>query len=200
MSSQDLPSIERIAQLQLLVGEFASVLRAIHITDKDRLENDVEHSFGLALTCWFLAPKIAPNLNLEKILTYALAHDIVEVHSGDAFAFDKQAVSQKVQLESEALLRLKSEWPDFPGLTDAAEGYKDKRDPEAKFVYVIDKILPAIMVKLSEKDSFWAKHKITREMHETEKRNKMQHSPEALPYLELLNAWMADPDDFYKPG
>lgn len=194
------PSMDRLAELQQLVGAFADILRVPKLAGRDRAENDVEHSFGLALTCWFMAPKIAPHLNLEKILTYALAHDIVEIHSGDTFVFNAKAVTRKAEREDQALRRLRSEWPDFTDLIDAAEGYKDKQDAEAKFVYTIDKILPSIMTRLDDDQEFWHKHKVTKEMHEAEKNAKMQSSPEALPYLDLLNTWMADPDHFYKPA
>jgi 5'-deoxynucleotidase YfbR-like HD superfamily hydrolase len=191
------PPIDRLAELQQLIADFADVLRAVPLMNKGRRENDVDHSFGLAITCWYLAPKIAPNLSLEKILQYALAHDFVEIYSGDAFAFDAQAVSKKDGKETEALRELRTEWPDFQELSAAAEAYKNKADPEARFVYTIDKILPAIMVKIGEDETFWKRHKITREAHEQEKKNKMQYSPEALPYLDLLNKWAAEPDNFY---
>lgn len=196
---QRLPSIDRVAELQQLVADFAHVLRMPQLADTGRTENDVDHSFGLALTCWFLAPKVAPNLNLEKILKYALAHDIVEIHSGDAFAFDEEAVARKPELEKKALKQLQKDWPDFPELTEAASGYMDKLDPEARFVYTIDKILPAVMVMLGEKETFWKRHKITLEMEKAEKRGKMRHSPEALPYLNMLIEWMAEHGSFYKP-
>jgi 5'-deoxynucleotidase YfbR-like HD superfamily hydrolase len=59
------PSMARIAELQQFIADFAKVERVPQLADTGRPENDVEHSFGLALTCWFLAPKIAPELSLE---------------------------------------------------------------------------------------------------------------------------------------
>lgn len=194
------PSIERIAELQQLIADFAEVLRAVPLMTTGRKENDVEHSYGLAITCWFLAPKIAPKLDLQKILCYALAHDIVEIHAGDVFAFgSKEELDSKSSREDEALEQLAKDWPDFSELVIHARGYKDKCDAEAKFVYTIDKILPSIMVKTGEDEDFWIKQKVTRKMHEAEKRNKMRHSPEAKPYLEVLNEWVRNPDNFYKP-
>lgn len=193
------PPISRIAELQQLIADFAKVTRVLELGNTGRLENDVEHSFGLALTCWFLAPKIAPKLNLSLVLQYALAHDIVELHSGDTYVFDEAALKTKDQREQAALEKLKSAWPDFPELTDRAQEYKEKLTPEARFVYTIDKLLPPILINLGQKDNFWHANQVTRQMHEAEKIKKMQSSPEALPYLKLLNEWLADPDYFYKP-
>lgn len=199
-SDADYPSIDRIAELQQMIADFSEVLRAVPMMHTGRRENDVDHSFGLALTCWFLAPHIAPDLDIGKILRYALAHDIVELHAGDAFVFgDKETLASKSDREDSALEYIARDWPDFPELTAFAKGYKDHSDAEADFVYTIDKMLPAIMTKLGEDSDYWKRHKVTREMHETEKGNKMQRSPEARQYLDMLNAWMVRPDDFYKP-
>lgn len=195
----DYPSMQRLTELQELVGEFAKIERMVKIAGGRRRENDVEHSYSLALTCWFLAPKIAPHLNLEKIFRYALAHDIVEIHSGDVFVFNQDKVAAKSDNEDASLKKLSTDWPDFLELIEAARDYKNHVDAEAKFVYTIDKILPSLLTKLGEDEHFWTTHKVTREMHETEKNNKMQHSPEAAPYAQLLNEWMANPDNFYKP-
>lgn len=200
MSDNNHPSIQRIEELQQLIAEFASVSRVLRMPGTGRLENDVEHSYGLALTCWFIAPKVAPKLNLEKILLYSLAHDIVELHSGDTFVFDKKNLKTKYTREKAALETISRDWPDFPELVQAAEVYMQKGDAEARFVYTIDKILPPLLINLEEKSQFWNKYKITREMHENEKRNKMQHSPEAIGYQDKLNEWLADPDYFYKPN
>lgn len=194
----DIPSMDRLAELQQLIADFSKITRAMNLADTGRRENDVEHSFGLALTCWFLAPKIAPELDLSKILRYALAHDIIELHSGDTFVFDEVAVASKPEREAAALRKLEQEWPDFTELTTAAKQYAEKHDAEAKFVYTIDKLLPPILVSLGEGDAFWERNKITRAMHEAEKHKKMRSSPEALPYLELLEDWLAKRHTFYE--
>lgn len=199
MSSPNYPSMDRLAELQQMIADFAQILRVPPLATAGRQENDVEHSYGLAITCWYLVPKIAPKLDLQKILLYALAHDVVELHSGDTWVFDAEATKTKSAREDAAIGKLAADWADFPELAAAARDYKNKIDAEAKFVYTIDKILPSLLTKLSGDKDFWTKRKVTREMHEAEKTSKMQHSPEALPYLDMLNAWIADPDNFYKP-
>jgi 5'-deoxynucleotidase YfbR-like HD superfamily hydrolase len=84
----DSPSMDRLAELQQLIADFSKIQRIPPMGNSGRPENDVEHSFGLALTCWYLQPKVAPDLDLLKILQYALSHDIVELHAGDTFVFD----------------------------------------------------------------------------------------------------------------
>lgn len=194
----ELPSVERIAELQQFIADFSRIERMIELADTGRKENDVEHSFGLALTSWFLAPKIAPELSLEKILCYALAHDTVEVHAGDTFVFaPKEELATKSDRENAALVQLRKDWPDFPAMVDAAEAYKNKANEEAKFVKAVDKILPVLMVNLGEKATFWQRHKITLEM-EVQDKVSLKVSDAFAPYYERLIEWLSNPDYFYK--
>jgi putative hydrolases of HD superfamily len=193
------PSISRIAELQQLIADFSKIQRVPLLADTGRRENDVEHSYGLALTAWFLASKIAPDLNQEKILKYALAHDIVELYAGDTFVFgDTKAIKSKPKREKAALERLANEWPDFTEMIDYAKNYIDKADEEAKFVYSIDKMLPVIMVNLGEKEKFWNRHKISHQAQADEKKPKLQVSRHVAPYTEEFIRWMSEPDYFYK--
>lgn len=194
------PSVERLAQLQQMIADFASVLRVPLLADKGRAENDVDHSYGLALTAWFLANHIAPELDQAKILKYALAHDLVELHAGDTFVFGDQAtLDTKSDREDDAIDKLARDWADFPDISSFARDYKNKADEEAKFVYAVDKLLPVLMINLGEKDAFWSRHKITYEAQAEEKRAKLQVSKHVSPYYELLMEWISDPDYMYKP-
>ena len=192
------PSVQRIADLQQLIADFSAIQRVIHIADKGRQENDAEHSFGLAMTCWFVAPKVAPALDITKILMYALAHDIVEIHAGDTYIFDKAKSETKSEREDAAIKQIAEEWPDFPELAKYAKGYKEHADAEAKFVYVIDKMLPPIMITLGENKEYWHRQKITRDMHHDHKRDKMAASPEASIYYEELVNWLDENVEYYK--
>lgn len=195
------PSIQRIAELQQFIAGFARIERIPQLADCGRPENDVEHSYGLALTSWFLAGHIAPHLDIAKIFKYALAHDTVEVFAGDTFVFGpKEALLSKSKREDQAIIRLRKDWSDFPELADYAQAYKEHADEEARFVYAIDKILPVLKVNLGEKDAFWNRHKITAEMQKIEKEAKMKVSKEIAHYYDELVAWMTEPDYFYRPS
>jgi putative hydrolase of HD superfamily len=186
----DIPSIDRLAELQQLIADFAKVTRDnIPLADTKRPENDVEHSFGLAITCWYLHPKIAPGLDLSKILRYALAHDIIEIHSGDTYIFDKDLVASKESREREALKKIESDWQDFTELSTFASDYMNKADEEAKFVKAIDKILPVIMIDLHEKEKAWIPLNVTLEMQKDHKKTILV-SDIVAPYYEKLIVWL----------
>lgn len=49
-------------------------------------------------------------LDKERVLKYALVHDMVEVYAGDTNPWDPSGVSTKKQREHESFLRLKEEF------------------------------------------------------------------------------------------
>ena len=182
-----------------MLADFSKVERVPLFIDTGRLENDVDHSYGLAMTCWYLAPKIAPELSMAKIFKYALAHDIVELHAGDTFVFASKAhVASKSAREDAALEQLYQDWPDFTDMTDHAKGYKDKVDEEAKFVKAVDKILPLLVIELGENSEFWNRHKITIEM---ERKNKVtiKVSDHIAPYYEKVLNWLEARGNMHTP-
>lgn len=182
------PSIERIAELQQLITQFAGVERIYYLPGLGRKDADTDHSYGLALTCWYLQPIIAPELDLLEIFKLAMAHDLVELHAGDAYIFDTEAVKGKEQRERAALARLKDDWPDFPGMADYAEEYMDKASEEAKFVKAVDKMLPVILCEQSG-TAEWERLQVTLEMQRKHKVS-MHVSPYISPYYEKLMDWL----------
>lgn len=184
--------------MQQLIADFSKVLRVPHLADTNRRENDVEHSYGLALTCWFLQPKIAPELNIATILKYALAHDIVEIYAGDTFVFNEEAKKTKYEREKSAITKLRNAWPDFPELVNFAEQYMDKHNEEAKFVKAVDKILPVIMIERGlENDNFWHNNAISLQDEKTNKVS-IRVSEHVSPYYEKLIAWLDERNNIPK--
>jgi len=183
------PSMDRLAELQQLIADFAKVKRAVPLADASDAENDVEHSYGLAMTCWYLHDKIAPALDLSKILRYALAHDIVEIHAGDTYPWDEAAVATKYEREKAAMRQIEKDWDDFPMIVEFAEGYADKIDEEALFVYDVDKILPILMIELADAKTIWNKKQLTLKMEEDNKVTMLKSDIVAPYYTKLLN-WL----------
>ena len=184
------PTIDRIAELQQLIADFAKVRRVPELADNGYNENDVEHSYGLAMTCWYLHPFLVPELDLGLILRYSLAHDIVEVYAGDTYSFDTEALKSKERRERDALSRLRQEWSDFSDPMLLAERYMDKYDEEARFVKAVDKILPVLMFELTKDPATsWLNHKVTLAM-EIENKTSMHVSEAVSPYYERLIQWL----------
>lgn len=167
-----------------LLHQFRDVERMIYINEKaERRENDVEHSYELAMTAWYIIESKKLNLDIDKVLRLSLLHDFVEVYAGDTFVYDKdpEVINSKKEREEKALIRLKKEFKDAEFLWDVIEEYERKDSPEAIFIYVLDKLLPFLNCSLN-KGIEWKESDITLDLIKETKEAQMVQSPDIEPY------------------
>lgn len=137
---------ETIFLLQRLISDLSRVERNHHILNTDEPENDVEHSYSVAMLCWYICYKLSLELNLEKILKYALIHDFVEVYAGDVNTYaSKSDRKHKIEAEVRALSRLSEDLKSFPDMVKSLAEYELKNEEEAKFVWAVDKMQSLIL-------------------------------------------------------
>jgi putative hydrolase of HD superfamily len=133
-------------ELQKLTIDLALIDRNHHLAGTDRHENDIEHSMTVALLCWYIHDKYKLNLDIAKILKYALSHDFVERYAGDTNTFaSDQARQEKVIREAASLERLSAELDDFQDLVTNMHNYETKQDDESLFVWTVDKMQQLVM-------------------------------------------------------
>lgn len=159
--------------------KFQQVKRTILATGEDRDENDAEHSYQLALVAWYLIRSRGFKLNIDKVLQYSLVHDLVEVYAGDTYFHTANPVlkDSKQQREQAAAEKITTQFAEFSDLREIIDRYEQRADPEAAFVYALDKILPVINIYLDQGKS-WQRDRVTYEMART-KDAKVAISPEA---------------------
>ncbi len=196
-----LPKIERVIDLYRLLVAFNGIDRQVFLPDtphrKDRPETDTEHSYALGMLAWFIASNIE-HLDTNKCIRYAMAHDIVELHAGDTFAFskDQNVHDSKAERERVAREKLHDSWPDFSELHAAIAAYEAREDIESRFVYALDKLAPMVLNVVAEGKA-WHMHGIDLEELQTYKSNKVTVSPEiAELYKELIGILEQHPDYF----
>ena len=136
-------------ELQRLVVDLAFIERHHHLIDSERHENNIEHSFMVALLCWYICSRHALELDLSKVLRYALAHDFVERYAGDTNTFaSKKERALKVEREKLAAKRLSDDFVDFQDLVKIINDYEAKNDEEALFVWTVDKMQALVLGEL----------------------------------------------------
>lgn len=170
-----------------LLRDFEKVERAVY-RPENRKENDAEHSFQVALMCWFLVDAFELDLDKEKILKYGLVHDLVETYAGDTCVFpnakvDSPSIESKEEREHVALKRIKEEFKDLEDIISSLEDYENKVDDESIFVYEVDKLIPLLNIYL-DKGYCWKKINISLEDIITEKRKKVKTTKELVDLLE----------------
>jgi putative hydrolase of HD superfamily len=173
-----------------LMHELQLVKRAVLARAEDRYENDLEHSYLLAMLAWYVSRKGFPELNVDRILRYALAHDVVEAYAGDTPLYSGNREEQR-ERETKARQKLRETFPEFPELHQAIDEYEARENREAKFVFALDKLLP-VLINYQDGGRNWKPHGITLETLILRKAGDISVSPEVQPLfdgiLECLRA------------
>ena len=98
-------------------------------------ESVAAHSWGLAMLCLEFGPRIHPPLNMERVLTLALIHDLPEVHAGDITPHDGVSKVEKQEIERRSATQLLN-----PTMLEFWKEYDANLTPESTFVHSMDKI------------------------------------------------------------
>jgi 5'-deoxynucleotidase YfbR-like HD superfamily hydrolase len=133
---------DQLISLTEITVKLATVKRTV-LYAKDHQENDAEHSLHLALTASEIAATYYPKLNNGLVTQFSIVHDLKEVYAGDVPTFDiTQAQRDKKEArERLAYKRLLKELP--PHTADMLRRYEEQKEPEARLVCLVDKLLPA---------------------------------------------------------
>lgn len=107
-------------------------------------ESVAEHVFRMAMIALVMAPHVSFKMNVEKVLTMILVHDLPEIITGDqAFHTQRPEASQnKKEQEHAALIQLLSPLPEQTKNSWIAlwQEFEDLQTPEARFVKALDDI------------------------------------------------------------
>jgi putative hydrolases of HD superfamily len=179
--------LEPLFAFSRFLTKLGKIERAYPIPGTDRPENDVEHSYHLAMLAWYLVTSQKLDLDLHKVLRYALAHDLVEVYAGDTYVYstDAEHIASKVAREAEAARKIVQEFPEISDMHEALHAYETKADRGARFVYALDKVVPILLIR-EDGGKMWREKKVTLDMLISNKAPKVAFSPEVEPYFNEL--------------
>lgn len=131
------------------IDKLKSIFRETRLIHNDKLENDAEHSWHLAMMVMVLheyANDTENNLDLDlkKVLELVLIHDIVEIDAGDIFSYADFCREEKHRNECKAADRIFNLLPPDQAkyFRDLWDGYEAQDSMEAKFARAIDRLQP----------------------------------------------------------
>src|SRR6185437_10993997 len=146
--------LDKLLDFVRFTHEIRRIERTIHF-ENDRQENDMEHQYQLALTALFLIKNDKIPLDKTKCVQLALIHDIVEVYAGDVSVhLPGYNHPDRAKNEKKAAEKLKRRWPTFTSYAELVDEYEERKTPEAKFVYALDKLLPVLNIVIYEGKSW----------------------------------------------
>ena len=195
----DMKSLVKLEKFVRLLHKVQRVKRVARRPNEREMTNTAEHTFELAMVCWYIVTTNKLRLDLEKVLSFALAHDIIEAYAGDTFAYDEEAKKTKALREAKALKRLEREFPEFKVFTRIIHEYETRVSPEARFVYATDKLVDPLNASMETTQSIWKDFNVSWETLMDHKRPKVALNDTINVYWqELEKKLLARRDFFFK--
>ena len=127
--------LEQQIQFIVEVDKVKQIFRQTYLADATRKENDAEHSWHLALMACLLKEHVSEPVDVARVTTMVLIHDLVEIDAGDTYAYDPEGAKTKAEREQKAAERIfgllpKDQGDYFMELWQEFEGYQT---PDAKY-------------------------------------------------------------------
>ena len=137
-----------------------NVSRKIKPPGLTRYENSAEHSWQIALLALSLLPYASQPLDATKVVSMLLLHDIVEIDTGDKFAYADN--HEDYENEHKAAVRIFGMLPQQVGdsFLKTWEEFEAAESAEARFAKGIDRIMPVIQ-NLNNGCQSWLEHGIS---------------------------------------
>lgn len=144
--SPRIAAIDReLLHLADLALKFGRVDRATYHPDGNTPESDTDHTVMLGLIACSLADRWAQHgLNRGLIAIFSLVHDLPEAHCGDTNTLIITSAQRhdKEARERDAVDRMVDEFGESSWLMSTLAAYERQDTPEARFVKLVDKVLP----------------------------------------------------------
>lgn len=134
------PHFDFLKEIEGLRG----VVRHNLILDGTRCENSAEHSWHLALYALAFAPHAAADVDITRVITMLLIHDIVEIEVGDHpihEAVDWQDVEMR---EQAAATRIFGILPKGAKFLELWQEFEADATPDAQFAKALDRLQPLV--------------------------------------------------------
>ncbi|MBE5943448.1 MAG: HD domain-containing protein [Lachnospiraceae bacterium] len=158
----------------LEVDKLKKIGRQTYLSDASRKENDAEHSWHLALMAILLAEHSNRDIDVLKVITMVLIHDVVEIDAGDTYAYDETGKMSQRAREEAAADRIFNILPKDQAeyMRNIWEEFEACESPEAQFARTLDNAQP-VMLNHATDGRAWREHEV--KLSQVMNRNKNTH-------------------------
>lgn len=145
----------------LEIDKEKQIMRQTLLSDASRFENDSEHAWHMAVMCFLLSEYSNEKIDVLKTIKMILIHDIVEIDSGDTYAYDEVGKATQHKRELKAADRLFNLLPEDQAkeLYSLWMEFEEQNTPEARFAKAMDNIQPNLLNNATE-GRMWVKNNI----------------------------------------
>ena len=147
---------------------------------RDRVESIAEHIYGTQMLALAMHSEYNYDLDIYKVIYMLATHELEEIIIGDLTQFQISR-EEKEKIGREAVEKVLSSLENKEFIKNIVEEFNEKKTPEAKFAYHIDKLECDIQCKLYDEENCVDVHDV---------RNKLNfHDPEVEKMLDEGKTW-----------
>src|SRR6056297_79604 len=158
----EIERLDRQMQFILEIDKLKDIQRRNYLLNAKKRENSSEHSWHVAVMAMVLAEHSEQKLDLCRVISMLLIHDLVEIDAGDTYCYDQQAALDKSDRENAAAERLFSLLPQDQGrwIKNLWQEFEAGISPEARFANAVDRLMPLLHNYYTQGKS-WLEHGIS---------------------------------------
>jgi putative hydrolases of HD superfamily len=156
--------MQQVVDFILELDKLKGVTRKTRPIGLDRYENSAEHSWQLALLATALVRFAENEINLDRVISMLLVHDVGEIDTGDTMVFVEGGWEERKAAELVAVKRIFGLLPEPQGgrLLALWEEFEKGQTPEARFANAVDRAMP-VLINLASGGGSWRENGITHE-------------------------------------
>ena len=134
-------SVDFIKEIEKL-----KAVRRFNRTLDGRFENSAEHSWQGAIAAMVLQDYYPEKLNMEKVISMLLIHDLGEIYAGDTWVFDDEKKVHSYDRELESIEKTMSLLPEekYLNMKNLWLEFEKGQSAESRYARVIDALVPLI--------------------------------------------------------
>ena len=163
------------------------ITRQTFLSDAKRRENDAEHAWHMAIMTLLLSEYANEEIDVLRVISMLLIHDLVEIDAGDTYAYDTVGGATQHTREEAAAQRIYGILPEDQGkwLYDLWEEFEAYETPEAKYAHMLDNSQPLFLNNATDGIS-WVEHGVKKSQIYTRNRRTGEGAPKIWEYMQEL--------------
>ncbi|ADO75613.1 HD domain-containing protein [Stigmatella aurantiaca] len=156
--------LQQIVGFILELDKLKGVTRKTRPLGLERYENSAEHSWQIAMLAASLAPHAGSALDVPRVISMLLVHDIGEIDTGDTLVYAEGGWEERKAAELAAVKRIFGLLPGPQGAAFLALWQEFERGdtPEARFAQAVDRAMP-VLLNLANQGQSWRENGVSHE-------------------------------------
>jgi len=154
--------VQKIIEFILELDKLKAVTRKVRPLGLERYENSAEHSWQIAMFASALLPYAEGQVDINRVISMLLVHDIGEIDTGDTMVFVEFGWEERKAAEQAAVRRIFGLLSDGRGeaFLDLWRGVEGGFTADSRFAHAVDRAMP-VLLNLSNNGQSWRENGIS---------------------------------------